>query len=49
MTNEFTAFPGQIIERVLEFSKHQIMDVMCAYDPSFRALHRPSDNGELEG
>ncbi|EXB38089.1 Nipped-B-like protein [Morus notabilis] len=41
-------YKEEIIERVLEFSKHQIMDIMCAYDPSFRALHRPTDNGALE-
>lgn len=22
---------------------------MCAYDPSYRALHRPSENGAVEG
>ncbi|KAF2313653.1 hypothetical protein GH714_012604 [Hevea brasiliensis] len=37
------------IERILEFSKHQIMDVMSAYDPSYRALHKPSENGPPEG
>ncbi|KAE9612620.1 putative chromatin regulator PHD family [Lupinus albus] len=39
----------EIIERILEFSKRQIMDVMCACDPSFRALHRPSENTAFEG
>ncbi|KAF2313629.1 hypothetical protein GH714_012500 [Hevea brasiliensis] len=37
------------IERILEFSKHQIMDVMSGYDPSYRALHKPSENGPPEG
>ncbi|KAJ9173210.1 hypothetical protein P3X46_016372 [Hevea brasiliensis] len=37
------------IERILEFSKHQIMDVMSAYDPSYRALHKPSENVAPEG
>ncbi|CAN6574662.1 unnamed protein product [Malus baccata var. baccata] len=41
-------YKEEIIERILEFSRHQIMDVMCAYDPSYRALHRPSQNGSLE-
>lgn len=41
--------PYQIIERILEFSKHQILDVMSAYDPSYRALHKPSENGAPEG
>lgn len=38
----------EIIERILEFSKHQIADVMSAYDPSYRALHKPSENGAVE-
>ena len=42
-------FTYQIIERILEFSRHQITDVKCAYDPSYRALHRPTENGALEG
>ncbi|XP_065855579.1 sister chromatid cohesion protein SCC2 isoform X2 [Euphorbia lathyris] len=37
------------IERILEFSKHQIVDVMSAYDPAYRALHKPSENGAPEG
>ncbi|KAG8662383.1 hypothetical protein MANES_01G097400v8 [Manihot esculenta] len=37
------------IERILEFSKHQIMDVMSAYDPSYRALHKPNENVAPEG
>ncbi|PON83467.1 Coatomer beta subunit [Trema orientale] len=41
-------YKEEIIERVLEFSRRQITDIMCAYDPSYRALHRPSDNGPLE-
>ncbi|XP_050381632.1 sister chromatid cohesion protein SCC2 isoform X1 [Argentina anserina] len=41
-------YKEEIIERILEFSRHQIMDVMCACDPSYRALHRPSENGTLE-
>ncbi|KAK4393180.1 Sister chromatid cohesion protein SCC2 [Sesamum angolense] len=36
------------IERILEFSRHQIMDVMFACDPSYRALHKPSCNGALD-
>ncbi|XP_027357770.1 sister chromatid cohesion protein SCC2 [Abrus precatorius] len=38
----------EIIERILEFSRHQIMDVMCASDPSYRALHRPGENTAFE-
>lgn len=42
-------YKEEIIERILEFSRRQIMDVMYAYDPSYRALHKPSENGVLEG
>ncbi|XVF60656.1 hypothetical protein PTKIN_Ptkin08bG0065800 [Pterospermum kingtungense] len=41
-------YSEEIIERILEFSRHQIMDVMSAYDPSYRALHKPSENGAVE-
>ncbi|XP_015879861.3 sister chromatid cohesion protein SCC2 [Ziziphus jujuba] len=41
-------YKEEIIERILEFSRHQITDIMCAYDPSYRALHRPNENGALE-
>ncbi|ONI25085.1 hypothetical protein PRUPE_2G279500 [Prunus persica] len=39
-------YKEEIIERILEFSRHQIMDVMCAYDPSYHALHRPIEEDE---
>lgn len=42
-------YKEEIIERILEFSRRQVMDIMSAYDPSYRALHRPSDNGVAEG
>lgn len=42
-------YKEEIIERILEFSRHQIMDIMSACDPSYRALHKPSENGVLEG
>lgn len=42
-------YKEEIIERILEFSKHQIVDVMSAYDPSYRSLHRPTENGAFEG
>ncbi|XWS44381.1 hypothetical protein CRYUN_Cryun15aG0040200 [Craigia yunnanensis] len=35
-------------EEDLEFSRHQIMDIMSAYDPSYCALHKPSENGAVE-
>ncbi|XP_061369299.1 sister chromatid cohesion protein SCC2 isoform X2 [Gastrolobium bilobum] len=41
-------YKEEIIERILEFSRRQIMDVMCACDPSYRALHRPSENTAVE-
>lgn len=39
----------QIIERIVDFSRHQIMECMLACDPSYRALHRPRENGVLDG
>ncbi|KAJ0043650.1 hypothetical protein Pint_19084 [Pistacia integerrima] len=41
-------YKEEIIERILEFSRHQITDVMSAYDPTYRALHKPSENGAFE-
>lgn len=38
----------EIIERVVEFSRHQIMDIMSACDPAYRAMHRPNENGTLQ-
>ncbi|XP_031407003.1 sister chromatid cohesion protein SCC2 isoform X3 [Punica granatum] len=42
-------YSEEIIERILEFSRHQITGIMYVYDPSYRALHKPSDNGVAEG
>lgn len=42
-------YKEEIIERIVEFSRHQIMDVMSACDPAYRALHKPNENGTLEG
>ncbi|KAK6117427.1 hypothetical protein DH2020_048836 [Rehmannia glutinosa] len=36
------------IERILEFSRHQILDVMFACDPAYRTLHKPNHNGALD-
>ncbi|XP_022750718.1 sister chromatid cohesion protein SCC2-like isoform X2 [Durio zibethinus] len=41
-------YDEEIIERILEFSRHQIMDVMSTYDPSYRVLHKPGENGAVE-
>ncbi|XP_052198157.1 sister chromatid cohesion protein SCC2 isoform X2 [Diospyros lotus] len=42
-------YKEEIIERILEFSRRQIGDIMSACDPAYRALHKPVDNGTLEG
>ncbi|KAA8530428.1 hypothetical protein F0562_005137 [Nyssa sinensis] len=42
-------YKEEIIERILEFTRHQIMDIMLACDPVYRALHKPSENGGFEG
>ncbi|GAA0182989.1 chromatin/chromatin-binding, or -regulatory protein [Lithospermum erythrorhizon] len=41
-------YKEEIIDRIVDFSRHQIMDVMLAYDPSFRAMHKPNNNGTLD-
>lgn len=41
-------YKEEIIDRIVDFSRHQIMDVMLTYDPSFRAMHKPNDNGTLD-
>lgn len=41
-------YKEEVIERIMEFCRHQIMDVMAACDPSYRALHKPSENGIVE-
>nr|GLL18743.1 nipped-B-like protein isoform X1 [Ipomoea trifida] len=42
-------YKEEIIERILDFSRHQVIDVMLASDPVYRALHRPMENGVVEG
>ncbi|CAL1392291.1 unnamed protein product [Linum trigynum] len=42
-------YKEELIERILEFSKHQIMAILLAYDPSFRALHKPNEPEAYEG
>ncbi|XP_074301970.1 sister chromatid cohesion protein SCC2-like isoform X1 [Silene latifolia] len=42
-------YKEEIIERILEFTRRQVMDIMSACDPSYRALHQPGDNGIAEG
>ncbi|CAN8236312.1 unnamed protein product [Cochlearia groenlandica] len=42
-------YKEEIIERIIEFSRHQMMAVMSAYDPSYRTASKPADNVALEG
>ncbi|XP_071703668.1 sister chromatid cohesion protein SCC2 [Rutidosis leptorrhynchoides] len=52
----FMAFDGmpkqiykeEIIERIVEFSRRQIADVMAAYDPSHRSTIKSTDNGRVQ-
>ncbi|XP_042024100.1 sister chromatid cohesion protein SCC2-like isoform X1 [Salvia splendens] len=37
-------YKEEYIERILDFSRHQILDVMFACDPAYRALHKPNYN-----
>ncbi|XP_019084191.1 PREDICTED: nipped-B-like protein [Camelina sativa] len=42
-------YKEEIIERILEFSRHQMMAVMSAYDPSYRTASKPVENVAFEG
>ncbi|KAH0907303.1 hypothetical protein HID58_039130 [Brassica napus] len=42
-------YKEEVIERILEFSRHQMMAVMSAYDPSYRSASKPADNVAFEG
>ncbi|KAL0681088.1 hypothetical protein Bca4012_047935 [Brassica carinata] len=42
-------YKEEVIERILEFSRHQMMAVMSAYDPSYRSASKPTDNVAFEG
>ncbi|CAI0454365.1 unnamed protein product [Linum tenue] len=42
-------YKEELIERILEFSKHQILGILSAYDPAFRALHKPNEPEAYEG
>lgn len=39
----------QIIERIMDVSRHQVMNVIFGSDPVYRALHKPTDIGVPEG
>nr|XP_010923594.1 sister chromatid cohesion protein SCC2 isoform X2 [Elaeis guineensis] len=42
-------YKEEIIERIIDFLRHQIMDSMAAFNPSFRNLQKPNENGALDG
>ncbi|CAI0388147.1 unnamed protein product [Linum tenue] len=42
-------YKEELIERILEFSKYQILGILSAYDPAFRALHKPNEPEAYEG
>lgn len=39
----------QLIERIIDLSRHQIMDCMAASNPTFRALYKPAENVTNDG
>ncbi|KAK1438915.1 hypothetical protein QVD17_04727 [Tagetes erecta] len=41
-------YKEEIIERIVEFSRRQIADVMSACDPTSRSTNKPIDNGSLQ-
>jgi hypothetical protein len=45
----YFASKKQLIERILDFSRHQITDCMAASNPTFRALYKPSENVANDG
>ncbi|KAL6013457.1 hypothetical protein ACLOJK_003955 [Asimina triloba] len=42
-------YKEEIIDRIIDFSRHQIMESMLSCDPSYRALHRPRENDVFDG
>ncbi|TVU40275.1 hypothetical protein EJB05_13731 [Eragrostis curvula] len=42
-------YQEELIERILDFSRHQITDCMAASNPTFRALYKPSENVPNDG
>lgn len=42
-------YKEEIIERILDFSRHQIMDSMAACNPSYFSPQKPSENGAVDG
>ncbi|XP_076883333.1 sister chromatid cohesion protein SCC2-like [Bidens hawaiensis] len=41
-------YKEEIIERIVEFSRRQIADVMSACDPNHRSTNKPIDNGNFQ-
>ncbi|XP_040381685.1 sister chromatid cohesion protein SCC2 isoform X2 [Oryza brachyantha] len=39
----------ELIERILDFSRHQIIDCMAASNPTFRALYKPAERVTNDG
>ncbi|KAK4733728.1 hypothetical protein R3W88_007989 [Solanum pinnatisectum] len=42
-------YKEEIIERIVDFSRHQVMDVIFGSDPVYCALHKPPEIGIPEG
>ncbi|XP_068654009.1 sister chromatid cohesion protein SCC2 isoform X2 [Aristolochia californica] len=42
-------YKEEMIERILDCSRHHIMETMFACDPSYRALHKPRETGASDG
>ncbi|XP_016476522.2 sister chromatid cohesion protein SCC2 isoform X1 [Nicotiana tabacum] len=42
-------YKEEIIERIMDVSRHQVMNVIFGSDPVYRALHKPTDIGVPEG
>ncbi|XP_039139288.1 sister chromatid cohesion protein SCC2 isoform X2 [Dioscorea cayenensis subsp. rotundata] len=42
-------YKEEVIERILDLTRNQIMESMAACNPAFRALHKPCENGLVDG
>ncbi|KAJ0980187.1 hypothetical protein J5N97_008442 [Dioscorea zingiberensis] len=42
-------YKEEVIERLLDVTRNQIMESMAACNPTFRALYKPCENGSVDG
>ncbi|PKA59771.1 hypothetical protein AXF42_Ash011895 [Apostasia shenzhenica] len=42
-------YKEEIIERIIDLSRHQILEIMATCNPFYQVHHKPNDNGDLDG